>query len=270
MKKLHTFQVNYKVADEDKTRNVIIAKPSPRQLEEGEMEYAGTISNFVRKGVMTRAMLYKQYEDKGGGILPEHVQEKIYKAKLEYATKAALLTKLEAKKDKDITAEDRIEKAKLTSEILELQNELVNAETAKDSVYNISADKLTMDKMIFWWIFELVRYQNEESDEAKKLFDKDNYEANKELFYQLEEDEDPFWNAAKNRIFGMVWFLYYNQSATAEDFARYEKEYFPVIEQQMAAEDAAAAAAEEKPTEPEPEKPTEPVVKKRAPKAKTE
>lgn len=263
MKKLHTFQVNYRVAEEDKTRNVIIAKPSPRQLEEGEMEYAGTISNFVRKGVMTRAMLYKQYEDKGGGILPEHVQEKIYKAKLEYATKAALLTKLEAKKEKDITAEDRIEKAKLTSEILELQTELVNAETAKDSVYNISADKLTMDKMIFWWIFELVRYQDEESDEIKKIFNKESYEANKEMFYQLEEDEDAFWNAAKNRIFGMVWFLYYNQGATSDDFARYEKEYFPVIEQQMAAEDAKEA---EVAAEPETEKPK----KARGPKVKTE
>ena len=45
---------------------VIIKDPSRRQLEEADMEYSIEMSNCIKKGILTKAMLAKKYSDTGG------------------------------------------------------------------------------------------------------------------------------------------------------------------------------------------------------------
>ena len=43
-----------------------IKRPSRRELEEAELEYSVEMSRCVKKGILTKAMLYKKYSDTGG------------------------------------------------------------------------------------------------------------------------------------------------------------------------------------------------------------
>ena len=43
-----------------------LKRPSRRDLEEAELEYSVEMSRCVKKGILTKAMLYKKYSDTGG------------------------------------------------------------------------------------------------------------------------------------------------------------------------------------------------------------
>lgn len=252
MKKLHSFQVNYKAGEEEKTMNVVISKPTPRQHEAAEMEYAATIANFIRAGAMTRAMIFKRYDD-AGGVFSENAENYILEVRQKYSAKVLEFTRLETKKESELVAEDRIKKTKVLEELNALQTELVEAEQLRDSIFENSAEKLTLNKMIRWWVFELIHVQAEDDEgEPVKLFKGADFEAKKDLYYRWEEEENPFWQAAKHKIFGMIWFLYYNQSAQSEDFAKHEAEFFPALKAKPDKDAEEKEGQEDSSPEPEP------------------
>ena len=45
---------------------VKIKRPSRRELEDAELEYSVEMSRCVKRGILTKAMLYKKYSDTGG------------------------------------------------------------------------------------------------------------------------------------------------------------------------------------------------------------
>ena len=42
---------------------IILKQPNRRQIEEAELEYSVEMSNCIRKGILTKAMLAKKYSD---------------------------------------------------------------------------------------------------------------------------------------------------------------------------------------------------------------
>ena len=45
-----------------------IKRPSRRELEDGELEYSVEMSNCIKRGILTKAMLYKKYSDDIGSV----------------------------------------------------------------------------------------------------------------------------------------------------------------------------------------------------------
>ena len=68
-----------------------IKRPSRRELEDGELEYSVEMSNCIKRGILTKAMLYKKYSDTGGVWSEEDAQDygklyrKIFDIQNEYA-----------------------------------------------------------------------------------------------------------------------------------------------------------------------------------------
>ena len=50
---------------------IIIKDPTRRELEDADMEYSIEMSNCIKKGILTKAMLAKKYSD-SGGLLSEN------------------------------------------------------------------------------------------------------------------------------------------------------------------------------------------------------
>ena len=45
---------------------VKLKRPSRRELEDAELEYSVEMSKCVKRGILTKAMLFKKYSDTGG------------------------------------------------------------------------------------------------------------------------------------------------------------------------------------------------------------
>ena len=62
--------VNEKVIEKEPVR-VILKEPNRRQIEEADMEYSIEMSQCVKRGILTKAMLAKKYSDSGGLLAEE-------------------------------------------------------------------------------------------------------------------------------------------------------------------------------------------------------
>ena len=50
---------------------MILKEPNRRQIEEADMEYSIEMSQCVKRGILTKAMLAKKYSDSGGLLAEE-------------------------------------------------------------------------------------------------------------------------------------------------------------------------------------------------------
>ena len=65
--------VNEKVIEKEPIR-VILKEPNRRQIEEADMEYSIEMSQCVKRGILTKAMLAKKYSDSGVLLAEQHAK----------------------------------------------------------------------------------------------------------------------------------------------------------------------------------------------------
>ena len=62
--------VNEKFTEKEPVR-VVLKEPNRREIEEADMEYSIEMSQCVKRGILTKAMLAKKYSDTGGLLAEE-------------------------------------------------------------------------------------------------------------------------------------------------------------------------------------------------------
>ena len=80
-KKTGDITKNIKKVKEKVPYAIRLKRPSRRELEEAELEYSVEMSRCVKKGILTRAMLFKKYSDTGGMYTDDESENygKVYK-----------------------------------------------------------------------------------------------------------------------------------------------------------------------------------------------
>ena len=107
VKKTHT-RKNKKTGEETTVTKTVtekvpiqvrIKRPSRRQLEEAELEYSVEMSRCVKKGILTKAMLYKKYSDTGGVWTEDEAKDygRLYKKTFEIQNEYVRLETVEKK-----------------------------------------------------------------------------------------------------------------------------------------------------------------------------
>jgi hypothetical protein len=222
MKELYSFSVK---DEEGKSFRLILAKPTARQLEKADYKYSATLSSLIKQGILTRAMLYKKYED-SGGLLPEHIHKAQIENQKELFDTERSLIRLEAKGENKLTAKEKIEREELIVKSAEIRREMTFIENTFDSVYSHTAERLAQNNMAFWWMFELSYIQGENEETPRKIFTKETLEDNKDFFYDMEEDETKVVTAIKTKLFGLLSFWYYGQKISKDEMDAFATEYF--------------------------------------------
>jgi len=62
---------------------LVMKQPNRRQIEEAELEFSVEMSNCIKRGILTKAMLAKKYSDTGG-LLAEEDAKALTKMYVEY------------------------------------------------------------------------------------------------------------------------------------------------------------------------------------------
>ena len=90
---------------------VRLKRPSRKQLEDAELEYSVEMSRCVKRGILTKAMLYKKYSDTGGVFSEEDAKDygKLYKEVLDFQNEYVRLDSVDKKTEKQ---KERLEKIK--------------------------------------------------------------------------------------------------------------------------------------------------------------
>jgi len=150
-----------------------LKRPSRRELEEAELEYSVEMSNCVKKGILTRAMLYKKYSDTGGVYTDDEAQDygKIYKDLLTLQNEYVRMDSVDKPTEKQ---KEKLEKIK--DDLASSKKKLVEFESNMHSLFDHTADTKAQNKLLLWYSLMLTHIQGEEDEKPIPYFKGETFE----------------------------------------------------------------------------------------------
>jgi len=194
---------------------VRIKRPSRRELEEAELEYSVEMSRCVKRGILTKAMLYKKYSDTGGVWSEEDAKDygKLYREIFDIQNEYARLETIDKKTEKQ---NKRLESLK--DQLAETKRQIVEAESSMQSLFDHTADTKAQNRLLLWYTLMLTHIQGEEEDDPFSYFKGESFEEKMEDYYLKEDGLTDFYSALVQKVTTILAFWFFNQASTPEEF----------------------------------------------------
>jgi len=192
-----------------------LKRPSRRELEEAELEYSVEMSNCVKKGILTRAMLYKKYSDTGGVYTDDEAQDygKIYKDLLTLQNEYVRMDSVDKPTEKQ---KEKLEKIK--DDLASSKKKLVEFESNMHSLFDHTADTKAQNKLLLWYSLMLTHIQGEEDEKPIPYFKGETFEEKTKDFYNKEDDSSEFYQEVVKKVTTILAFWFFNQASKPEEF----------------------------------------------------
>lgn len=195
---------------------LFIKMPNRVEKEDIELQYDVEFSKLVKAGVLTKAMLDKQYAEQGGMWTDDEDKVRT-KVRKEFVAK---YTEYQENKDK-LTPE---ETETLGEEIMKLEEFLTNFKTVEESLYNNCADNKARNKVINYLVANFC-YIEEEKDKPRLFFSGESIEDRLDDYSDKEESDDKFVREATQFFAFFITLWYVGGINSKSEFAAREKLY---------------------------------------------
>jgi uncharacterized coiled-coil protein SlyX len=194
---------------------VRLKRPSRRELEDAELEYSVEMSRCVKRGILTKAMLYKKYSDTGGVWSEDDAKDygKLYKEIFDIQNEYARLETIEKKSDKQ---KERLEELK--NELAVARRKIVDAESSMQSLFDHTADVKAQNRLLLWYTLMLTHVQREDDEQPVSYFEGEDFEQKIEDYYLKEDVSDDFYLAVVKKVTTILAFWFFNQASTPDEF----------------------------------------------------
>ena len=194
---------------------VRLKRPSRRELEDAELEYSVEMSRCVKRGILTKAMLYKKYSDTGGVWSEDDAKDygKLYKEIFDIQNDYARLETVEKK-----TAKQKEKLEKIKTELAETRRKIVDAESAMHSLFDHTADIKAQNRLLLWYTLMLTHIQREDDEEPLSYFDGEDFDQKLEDYYLKEDETSDFYEAVVKKVTTVLAFWFFNQASSPDEF----------------------------------------------------
>jgi hypothetical protein len=194
---------------------ISIKRPSRRELEEAELEYSVEMSRCVKKGILTKAMLYKKYSDTGGVWTEDEAKDYgvLYKETFEIQNKYVRLETIEKKTDAQLKELDQ-----LKTDLAEIRRKLVDAETSMESLFNHTADNKAQNRLLLWYTLMLTNIKADADGEFAPYFQGKDFDEKIEDYYKKEDEASAFYSDVVKKVTTVLAFWFFNQASSPDEF----------------------------------------------------
>ena len=192
-----------------------IKRPSRRELEDAELEYSVEMSRCVKKGILTKAMLYKKYSDTGGVFSEDDAKDYgvLYKEVLDLQNEYVRLDMIDKKTDDQ---KEKLEKIKKT--LAESRRKIIETETSMQSLFDHTADTKAQNRLLLWYTLMLTNIQREKDEQPENYFKGKNFEDKLEDYYSKEDEASALYSDIIKKVTTVLAFWFFNQASTPEEF----------------------------------------------------
>ena len=194
-----------------------IKKPTRRVYDDANLYYAVKISEGVKAGMMTRALLEKRYEN-DGGELSESEADEIATLTYRLYQCQGQLEKVTLNLDK-IPEEDKNKKTEsIVEEITKIRTELIRFENLRNSFYEQTAEARAQRLAAIWWVVQLSHFRENKDSVYGNVFNGETYEDKLAHFDQMDEGDDEFWSKNTARLAYLISSWNSGQATEQKDF----------------------------------------------------
>lgn len=195
---------------------IIIKKPNRSLFDEAELFYGVKISEGIKAGLLTRALLAKRINNDGGIFSNEEQIEYSgsYVRLFELQNEFQKLTSI----DKDQrTTEDADKLSSIMKDIEETREKIQNFEITQSNLFDQTAENRARNKTIIWWLLYL-SYIEDENGNIKPFFNEGGYYEKLKFYDKVEEEDLEFEKKVIQKLVYLISFWYMGRASTSEEF----------------------------------------------------
>ena len=199
-----------------KSQKIVLRKPNRSLFDEAELFYGVRLSEGIKAGLLTRALLSKRFSN-DGGILSENEKSKyadlylkLYDVQLEHDRLVQL-----GEKKRPKTQEEKLKS--IQQDLAVIKKELTDFEMAQSSLFEQTAENRARNKTILWWTLHL-GYFSDDEDKLTPVFAGDTYEEKLAIYDDLEESSDEFHEELLSKLLYYVSFWYVGKVNSEDEF----------------------------------------------------
>jgi len=200
---------------------IIIKKPNRIELEEGDMFYSLELNKYIKMGLLTKAMLAKQYGNQGG--VWSEKEQKIYAELLYNMHQKQLEIQEFSILNANGTLSER-QKEKLNQAIKEMsyiKRDLTEYEMVQNSLFDHTADVKARNRAIMWYILHLTYFEEGDADDviAEGMFEGEDFDEKYADYQDQEEESRELFEKAIDKISSIItiWYVSGNQDSESID-----------------------------------------------------
>jgi len=205
-----------------------LKRPNRRLYEEADMFYGIKLSEGIRAGLLTRALLLKRYRNDGGALSDA---DATYFQEL-----STQYSQLEEKHQRLLVNLEKLPnetKQKEIDEIIKQKTTIVQAlqslEALNQALFAHTAESKAQTHLVNWWVVNLSYWDKEGKDEFVEFFPGEGYEEKMKQWDIFEEDREGYVLEAVAR-FSLLIGLWNAGAQSTEDFENGEKDYGTLTE----------------------------------------
>jgi len=194
---------------------VRLKRPSRRELEDAELEYSVEMSRCVKRGILTKAMLYKKYSDTGGVFSEQDAKDygKLYTEVLNLQNEYVRLDSADKKTDKQKKRLDKIKE-----ELGTTKQKMVEVESTMHTLFDHTADIKAQNRLLLWYTLMLTHVQGGDDEEPVPYFNGEDFDQRVEDYYKKEDESDEFYLEVVKKVTTILAFWFFNQASTPDEF----------------------------------------------------
>ena len=190
---------------------VLIKKPSRRQLEDAETEFSICMSECVKKGILTKAMLAKKYADTGGALAEEEARDllNLYKEAAEIEREISHLSV------KGLDKQDQKLRKKLSDydvRITEIKRKIIETESDYRVLFNHTADVKAQNRVMMWYVLNLTYYKSLALNipDYKLFFKGETFKDKMDDYYEKDEADDELFLKVIGKVSAIISYWYFS------------------------------------------------------------
>lgn len=197
---------------------IFLRKPTRALFDEAELFYGVRLSEGIKAGLLTRALLAKRFTNDGGVLSEEekNVYATLYVALFERQNE---FQKLSIKDESERSEEEKVRYKEVVAELTELRTQIQDFETAQASLFDQTAENRARNKTILWWVLQLA-YTVDDKGQEYPFFGEGNYETKIRIYDNMEETGSDFETLVCRKLAYFVSFWYVGRASSQEEFEK--------------------------------------------------
>lgn len=196
-----------------------IKKPTRGLFDEAELFYGVKLSEGIKAGLLTRALLAKRFSN-DGGIFSELDKEEYTKLYVGLFDLQSKFQKLSLKDETKRTDEEKKEYRELVNKISSTKEKLQDYEFAQASLFDQTAENRARNKTIMWWVLFLSLMETKDG-KYTDMFLGSTFEDKIASYDLIEDGKDDSWEkVALSKLIYLISFWYTGRASTQEEFEK--------------------------------------------------
>jgi hypothetical protein len=195
-----------------------IKKPTRSLFDEAELFYGVRLSEGIKAGLLTRALLAKRFNN-DGGVLSDEEQKEYNDLYLEFFNLQTEFQRLSIKEEALRTDEEKKQIQNVIEKMNLSREKLQRYEMAQANLFEQTAENRARNKTIMWWVLQLSLIQGDDK-KFKELFQDGTYEDKLKRYDEIEESEAGVEKIAIQKLLYLISFWYIGRAASQEEFEK--------------------------------------------------